>query len=379
MKTTAKTAAAPKVPYWKTEVGAPEADQIRESIMSGSLSMGKVTEEFERRFAAVLGVPYAVCTTSGSAALYLAAAAAGIQPGDEVILPNRTFVATAHAMMLAGGSIRLVDTQKNDTLIDEDAVEARLTKKTKAIVAVHLNGNSVDMGKINTVAKKRGLLVIEDAAQGFYSKNKGGFLGAQSDLGCFSLGVTKYITTGQGGVVVTRSRELYEKLQLHRNHGVDNTFVASYERFGFNLKFNDVLASIGLVQLGKLEAKKRAHLKLYHYYREALADLDFVEVMTVKEEQGNIPLWVEALVSDRGAMVKLLAEHNIQVRPFLPDLDRSAHLGAQGCDFPSSRRFARHGIFLPSGPDLPIEFAERTVEVLRTLGPKLPGKAPLKP
>ena len=356
---------AMKVPYWKTVLGAGEADRIRESILAGSVGMGRVTEEFEKRFAAILGAPYAVCTTSGSAALYLAAAAAGVGPGDEVLVPNRTFMATAHAVMLAGGSVRLVDVQAGSTLIDEDALEGRVTPKTKAVIAVHLNGNSVDMAKVRAAAARKGLVVIEDAAQAFYSKDKGGYLGAQSDLGCFSLGVTKLITTGQGGVVVTRRPELYEKLRMLRNHGVADTFLAEYSQFGFNFKFNDVLASIGLAQLDKLDAKRAAHLRLYHYYHEALKGVPGIEVMTVKESEGNIPLWVEALVVDRDAVVRRLAEQGVQVRLFLPDLDRSVHLGPQGCDFPRSRRFARDGIFLPSGPDLPLVAAERAVEVLK--------------
>lgn len=356
---------AMKVPYWKTVLGEAEAEKIRQSLLAGSVGMGRVTEEFERRFAATLGVPYAVCTTSGSAALYLAVVAAGVGPGDEVLVPNRTFMATAHAVLLAGGTVRLVDVHPGDTLIDEAELERRITPKTKAIIVVHLNGNSVDMAKVRKAAEKRGLTVIEDAAQAFYCKDKGGFLGAQSDLGCFSLGITKLITTGQGGVVVTRRPELHEKLKLLRNHGVADTFLAEYSQFGFNFKFNDVLASIGLVQMDKLEEKRKAHLRLYHYYRDALAGVPGIEVMSVKESEGNIPLWVEALVKDRDAAVKRLADNGVQVRLFLPDLDRSKHLGPQGCDFPNSRRFERDGIFLPSGPDLPLEAAKRAVEVLK--------------
>ncbi|MBI3553529.1 MAG: DegT/DnrJ/EryC1/StrS family aminotransferase [Elusimicrobia bacterium] len=359
------------IPYWKTVVGEAEAEMAKKAVLAGHLSMGRETEEFERRFAQILGMPYAVCTTSGSAAIYMAVAAAGIGPGDEVLVPNRTFVATAHSVLLAGASVRLVDVHNDDPLIDEDAIESRVTKKTRAIIVVHLNGNSADMAKVRRVAKKHGLTVIEDAAQAFYSQDGRGFLGAQSDLGCFSLGVTKFITTGQGGVVVTRSAKLHEELLLARNHGVVGTYKAEYPRFGFNLKFSDVLASVGLVQLDKLEQKKKAHLRLYHYYQAALKGLDFLRFMPVKESAGNLPLWNEVLVDDRDEVVRLLAKENIQARPFLPDLDRSRHLGRQGTDFPNSWLFSRHGIFLPSGPDLPMEAAERTVAVLKSLDPKL--------
>lgn len=356
------------VPFWKTTLGEPEAQKARESILAGSLSMGKVTVELENRLAKLLGVPYVVCTTSGSAALYLAAGAAGLEGGAEALLPNRTFMATGHAVLLAGGTVRLVDTHKDDTLIDEDAIEERVTPKTKAVIVVHLNGNSVDMAKVNRVAQKHKLLVLEDTAQAFYSKDQNGFLGTQSDLGCFSLGVTKLITCGQGGFVVTKRKDLYEKMLLLRGHGVKDTFEADYQQFGFNFKFNDVAASIALVQLDKLEAKKMAHLALHKFYSEALKGLRSVQVLTVKESLGNIPLWVEALVDDRAAVIsRLLSEEKIQTRPYLPNLSDSRYLGPQGADFPNSKRFAMKGLFLPSGPDLPLEAAERTVEALKRI------------
>lgn len=363
------------VPFWKTTLREEEAEAAKKAVLEGRLSMGKITEELEARLAKLLGVPYVVATTSGSAALYLGAAAAGLTDGAEALLPNRTFMATAHAVLLAGGTVRLVDTRKDCTLIDEDGIEARITSKTKAVVVVHLNGNSVDMVKVRKIADARGLLVLEDTAQAFYSRNAQGFLGAQSDLGCFSLGVTKLITCGQGGFVVTRRKDLYEKLLLARGHGVKDTFEAQYTQFGFNFKFNDIAASVALKQLDRLEEKKRAHEKLHKFYTDALRGESFIEVLPVKQDQGNIPLWVEALVDDRAAVIQRLADEKIQARPYLPNLSDSAYLGPQGAEFPNSKRFAARGLFLPSGPDLPLDWAERTVETLKRIGKTLPRSA----
>jgi len=365
------------VPYWRTELGQPEIDKITAAVRGGCLSQGKITEQFEAELAALLGVPYAVCTTSGSSALFMAVSALGVGRGDEVIVPNRTFVATAHAVMLSGATVRLVDTNKDDTLVDAALIESRITPKTKAIIAVHLNGNDADMKTINAVAARRGLKVIEDAAQAFYSRNADGFLGAQSDLGCFSLGVTKFITTGQGGVVITKSRELRDRLVRFRSHGVLSTFAADYENFGFNLKFNDILASAGLAQLQKLEVKKKAHLECYrHYGRELKGMEDFIRILPVDEAEGNIPLWVEALVAGRDAVVARLGAANIQLRPFLPDLDRSPHLGPQGCDFPNSRKFSAHGVFLPCGPDLPRTSMDLAIAALKDARANLKERLP---
>ncbi|MEK7233800.1 MAG: DegT/DnrJ/EryC1/StrS family aminotransferase [Elusimicrobiota bacterium] len=365
------------IPFWRTQLGQAEIDKTSESLSHGHFSQGQVTEELERKLAASLDMPYAVLTTSGSSALFMAVSALGIGTGDEVILPNRTFVATAHAVMLAGAKVRLVDVHADRPIINEALIEKAITSRTKAILPVHLNGRGANMAAINALAKKHGLKVIEDAAQAFASRNEGGFLGAQSDIGCFSLGVTKIITTGQGGFLVTRDKALYESLTRFRNHGVSNTFAASYQTFGFNLKFNDVLASIGLVQLAKIPEKKRAHARIYDYFKKELKDLAYMRLLPVDEERGNIPLWVEVLTAERDKVIKCLEDENIQARPFLPDLDRSRHLENENHDdFPNSRKFAAHGLFLPSGPDLPREAWERTMEVLRAIRPNISGDAP---
>lgn len=361
----------PAVPYWRTTLGETEAASVREAILSGHLSQGPLTEEFERRLAGLLGIPYVVCTTSGSAAIYLALAALGIGPGDEVIVPNRTFVATAHAVLLTGAKVKLLDCHKQDPLIDEDQIEQQITPCTKAIVPVHLNGNSANMGRINAIANRHGLRVVEDAAQAFYSKGDSGFLGTEGDAGCFSLGPTKFITTGQGGFVATRDANLYDRMIRFRSHGVHSTFAADYQVFGFNLKFNDVAAAIGLVQLDKTVKKKEVHSKIYNSYRRELADLSYLEILPVDEAKGRLPLWVEALAVQRDKVIGLLAEQGIETRPFLRDLDRSRHLGNMGRDFPNSRKFSAQGLFLPCGPDLAASMLERSLEAIRAIAPRI--------
>jgi dTDP-4-amino-4,6-dideoxygalactose transaminase len=366
-----------QVPYWLTVLGQAEAAGAAGAVNAGKLSQGTITEEFERRLAAHLGVPYALATTSGSMALFMAVSALGIGPGDEVIIPNRTFIATAHAVLMAGGTVRLVDVHRQDTLIDERLIEEKITRRTKAIMPVHLNGNPADMAFINRLARKHGLKVIEDAAQAFCSKNRAGFLGTQSDIGCFSLGVTKIITTGQGGFVVTRSKKLYDRLWLFRNQGVASTFSARrYESFGFNLRFNDILASVGLVQLAKVKEKEAAHRRIYDLYARELAGLDYIRVMPVDQKAGSLPLWVEALTAQRDRFIELLGEKGVQVRSFLPDLHRSNYLGRQGTDYPNSKRFAAHGVFLSSGPDLSDSALAKSIAAIKSLKGRIRGNAP---
>jgi len=368
-----------EIPYWRTELRSEERDAAAGAVEQGALSMGRITASFEDELAEFFGVPYAVCTTSGSSALFLACGGLGLGPGDEVILPNRTFVATAHAVMLTGAKVRLVDVRPDCTIIDEDRIAAAITPRTRAICAVHLNGNNADMDRIRALARKEGLFVFEDAAQAFASRSRQGYLGTQSDAGCFSLGVTKLITTGQGGVVLAHSPEMAERLRRFRSHGVFDTYDARYERFGFNLKYTDIQASIGRVQLGRVAEKIARHKLVHAQYVEGLAGLPHLRMLEVDLAAGNVPLWAEALVADRENAIRLLGERGIQVRPFLPNLSEATHLDARDEDFPNSRPFAKHGIFLPSGPDLPPQAVERTIDAVRALGGQLRGEAPVLP
>jgi perosamine synthetase len=353
---------------------------VATSIAGGRLSQGGVTERFERELAAFLGVPHVVTTTSGSTALYLAAVGLGIGAGDEVIVPVRTFVATAHAVLLAGGRVRLVDVRGDRTTIDATRIVDAITPRTKAILPVHLNGNAADLTAIQALAEERGLLVFEDAAQAFGSRDRDGYLGTRSAAGCFSLGVTKLITTGQGGFVATADADMAERMRRFRGHGVYDTFDATYDRLGFNLRYSDIQASIGLVQLAKVPEKIAAHRRLHAAYRAGLADLPFVRLLDVDEAAGNVPLWAEALIADRDRAIELLGARDIQARPFLPNLSVSPHLGAvRDDDFPNAQRFAAAGIFLPSGPDLPLASVEQVCTALRAIGPQLRGELPDPP
>ena len=180
-----------RVSWWRTSFGEEEIQRIGNSIRNEHVSMGAVTAEFENQLAAFLGVPHVVATTNGSTAILMALMAAGVGPGDEVIVPNRTWIASAHAPKLLGAQAVLVDVEQTRPIIDAAKIESAITSRTKAIIPVHLNGRSADMRRISLLAKKYGLFIIEDAAQALGSKNADGFLGTQSDIGCFSLSVAK--------------------------------------------------------------------------------------------------------------------------------------------------------------------------------------------
>lgn len=353
-----------KIPWWRTSLGKEEIFRLIDSISKEHISQGPVIGELEGDLAKSLGVPYAVVTTSGSVALLLAAMVLDIGPGDEVIVPNRTWIATAHAPMMLGAKVVLVDVLPDIPAMDVSQIKKKITKKTKAIMPVHLNGRADDMDEINAIAKEYGLYVMEDAAQALFSRNANGYLGTQSDLGCFSFSVAKLITTGQGGFVVTKNKDLYEKLVLVRNHGLINNFHPTFFRLGCNFRFTDLMASIGIEQL-KRAPRRIAHVtKIYKMYEEGLRGLPFISMIPVNVDAGEVPIYIEVISKERDKIMEYLDARNIEVRPFLPNVHEAPYIDSER-DFPHSEVFSREGMTLPCGPDQPLENIERTVEAVR--------------
>ena len=353
-----------KISWWRTSFGADAVSAVSQALTAEQISQGPLTSELESQIARELGVPYAIVTTSGSVALLLALMALGIGRDDEVIVPNRTWIATAHAAVLLGAKVVLVDSLPGIPALDVARIREKITPRTKAILPVHLNGRAVDMEAVNKLAAEFGLFVVEDACQALFSRNSAGFLGTQSDAGCFSLGVSKLISTGQGGVVVTRDAAIYEKLKLARNHGVVDNFTDTWNQLGFNFKFTDLLASIGLAQLSH-SAECIGHVKkVYARYQESMAEFPFLRMIPVQVESGELPLYVEVLCDERGALLEFLSARGIQTRPSLPSLHTSDYLDNEG-DFPNSLLFAQQGMYLPCGPSQSLENVDLVLDALR--------------
>lgn len=289
--------------------------------------------------------------------------ASGIGPGDEVIVPNRTWIATAHAPLLLGAKVKLVDVEPDRPIIDARLLEKAITGRTRAIMPVHLCGRSADMRAVNEIAGRHKLVVIEDAAQALGSRNADGLLGTQSDMGCFSLSVAKIISTGQGGFIATRSEETYRKLVLMRTQGVGDIVNAEWDRPGFNFRFTDILASVGIVQLKLLPGRIEKVKKIYQLYMEGMAGLPFLNLIPVNLESGEVPVYIEALCECREELIDFLAERGIQCRPFYPDLDRAHYLNDSE-QFPNSEIFGKMGVYLPAGPGQLLENIHQVIETI---------------
>lgn len=360
------------IPWWRTDLGQEEIQAVAESIRDRHINQGPGCRQLEQCLAERLGVPHVVTCSSGSTALYMVMAACGVETGDEVIVPALTFIATAHAAMLCGASVRLVDVQSDRPLIDADSVERAINERTRAIVAVHLNGAACDMARINAIAQRHDLEVIEDAAQAFASTGPLGPLGTLGDAGTFSMSISKLMTTGEGGFVATRNERTYEQLSKLRNQGVLKIAENVFSEFGFNFRFNDILAAVGLAQLKTLPEKIETARRTYEFYRDHLQDLNYLRMMSMHIDQGEVPLWSQVQCADRDLVVALLEERGIQTRPLNPPLSDSPHLCSHG-DFPNTRRFAAQVLGLPSGPNQDPQDLQRVVDALREIRDLVPA------
>ena len=357
----------PRIPWWGTSFTSGEAEAAAAAVRAKHLSQGPVTREFEERLADYLDVPHVVAVTSGSSALLLSLLALGIGHGDEVLVPNRTWVATAHAVHLSGATPVFVDTERQRPILDVDDARNRVTSRTKAIFPVHMNGRCVDMDRVNTLADELGLLVLEDAAQALGSRDAlGRAPGTLSKVGCFSLSVAKIISTGQGGFIATRDSDLDLRLRDMRTHGVENTVdPAEWVMPGFNFRFTDILASIGLVQLRLLPGRVTRLQDIYARYVRGLSSIPDVEIIPM--EVGEVGPYIEVLAADRDSLSLFLKEKGIETRAFYPDMD-TAPYWRDGTGLDNSRVFGQRGLYLPSGPSLTDDDVDRVVSAIVEFG-----------
>jgi dTDP-4-amino-4,6-dideoxygalactose transaminase len=272
-----------QIPLADVDFGVDEEEAVNKVIRGGWLTMGEMTQAFEREFAQYNHVNYAIAVSSCTAALHLACVVLGIGPGDEVIIPALTFVATANAVRYTGAQPVFADIKSNHDLnISTRSIEEKITERTKAIIVMHYAGYPCDMPGILKIAKAHSLSVIEDAAHAVGSSLDGRKLGTWGDIGCFSFFSNKNLVTGEGGMLVTHNHEFAERLKKLRSHGMTSLtwdrhrgHAWSYDvvDLGYNYRLDEIRSALGLVQLAKLEGNNNKRRGLVHNYREWLAEL----------------------------------------------------------------------------------------------------------
>ena len=271
------------VPLSDVVFGNEEFSAVQQVLESGWLTMGAVTQDFEKEFAAYTGAKHAFAVNNATAALHLACQAINLGPGDEVIVPSLTFVATANAIRYTGATPVFADIEsKNDLTVSVDAIEKAITSKTRAIMVMHYGGYACDMPKIMEIAHKHHILVIEDAAHAVGSSLEGRHLGTWGVAGCFSFFSNKNMTTGEGGMVITNDDEIAEKIRLLRSHGMTSMtwdrhqgHAWSYDvvALGFNYRIDEIHSALGRVQLSKLNNYNIRRRELVLLYRNLIKEL----------------------------------------------------------------------------------------------------------
>ncbi len=345
-----------------------ELDLIREVLDSNYLNDGEITLRFEAAIAARIGARHPVAVTSGTSALFLALAALGIGPGDEVIVPDLTFIATANAIRLAGATPVLADIDARTLTLDPAAFEAAITPRTRAVIPVHVSGRAADMAAILSIATAHGIAVLEDAAEAFASAIDGAYLGTIGAAGCLSFSPNKTITMGQGGVVVTsdaslerRLRELKDQGRPTRGTGGDDLHPA----LGYNFKLTNLQAAVGLAQLTALEERLARQRDIYLRYTEGLAGVDGIVLPGFQIERGECPLWTDALVERRDALVRYLEKAGIGCRRFWHPLHTQPPYRTNGGSFPNATAASKRALWLPSAFTLSDAELAYVVETIR--------------
>ena len=273
-----------RVPLSDLDYGPEEMNAVREVLDSRWLTMGGVTERFERAFADYLGVRHAIAVSNATVALHLANLGLGIGPGDEVIVPSLTFVATANAVQYTGATPVFSDiTGEADLCVSPESVRSKITAKTRAITVMHFGGHVCDMRAIRALADEHGLVVIEDAAHAPGAELDGGKAGTWGDIACFSFFSNKNLVTGEGGMIVTDRQDLADRIRLLRSHGMTSVTWDRHEgrahsydvvALGFNYRIDELRSALGLVQLGKLETNNASRRSRTEYYRSELRELE---------------------------------------------------------------------------------------------------------
>lgn len=366
------------IPVNQPLFGGNEKKYLIECIELGWISSdGPSVKKFEEQFSARVGRLYGVAVCNGSVALDVAVLALGIGPGDEVILPTFTIISCAAAVVRAGATPVVVDSDPLIWSMDVSKIEEKITSKTKAIMVVHIYGIPVDMDPVIALAQKYGLKIIEDAAQMHGQTYKGGPCGSFGDISTFSFYANKHVTTGEGGMIVTNDQAIAERCRSLRNlcFKPERRFV--HDELGFNFRMTNIQAVLGLAQLEQLDQfteKKRFMGKLYDVY---LRGVPGIQVPVPATEYAENNYWVYGIVLDdmvpfdADHVMKILAQKGIGTRPFFWCMHEQPVFKKMGLfnneRYPVAERLARRGFYLPSGMALTGEQIERSAKALKEI------------
>jgi dTDP-4-amino-4,6-dideoxygalactose transaminase len=356
-----------KIPLSDIDLGQDEIDAVVSVLKSKWLTMGAVTQQFEKEFAEYLGVKYAFAVSNGTAALHIACQILGITRGDEVIVPSLTFVATANSVLYTGATPIFADITGVDNLnISPDSISEKITPKTKAITVVHYGGYPCDMSRIMRVAREHFLYVIEDAAHAPGAEHDGKKCGTIGDVGCFSFFSNKNMTCGEGGMIVTNNDTLAEKIRMIRSHGMTSLtwdrhrgHAYSYDvvDLGYNYRIDEIRSVLGIVQLSKLEKNNQRRREIAEKYVELLKDIEHISI-PFSDNEGKSSFHIFPILLSEGInrydFMQELRESGIQTSIHYPPIHLFTYyrerFGYKEGILPQTEYVGKHEVTLPLYP-----------------------------
>jgi perosamine synthetase len=363
------------IPIASPVLGQKEMEYVSSAINSGWISsVGKYVTEFETRFSNFCGAKHGIATSSGTTALHLALASIGVGPGDEVIIPDLTMIATANSVRYTGATPILVDSELKTWNMDVGKIEAKISHKTKAIMVVHTYGHPIDMDPVLEVSRRHDLKVIEDAAEAHGAEYKGKRVGALGDAGCFSFYANKIITTGEGGMLTTNDDKIAEMSRLLRDQAYEKKRRFWHRYVGFNYRLTNVQAAIGLAQFERISEFIETRRRNAHTYNSMLRDVEGLVLPPEAQWAKNV-YWMYSILLqksfgiDRDTLMAKLFEHGIDTRPFFYPMHLQPAYSAlyKGDRYPVADLLSETGMNLPSGNELTEEQVTRVCEVIRSL------------
>ncbi len=364
-----------KVPFGTVSITPDARRLINEAIDSNWVTRGRYVQEFEEKFAQLFGVKYAVAVSSGTDADALACAVLydfGAKRGDEVIVPALSFVATGNAVFQAGFKPVFVDVKKETLNIDPSKIEAAITSRTKAIMPVHLMGKPAEMDKIQAIAKKHKLYIIEDAAEAHGAEYKGEKIGSLGDMAAFSLYAAHIVTTMEGGIVITNNSEMAAILRSLRNHGIEGKF--TFKRIGFSAKMNELEAAVGLGNIKIFNAILEKRRRNLLYLSEKFKKFEEYFIYLKEEKDEKIGPHAFSIIAREGMpftkseFAEYLDKKGIDSRDLFYSMPTQcpsyAFLGHKLGDFPESEYCSNHGLHIGIHQDIELEDLDYITDVV---------------
>ena len=345
-----------KIQQFEPHLGEEEKQQLIEVIDSGWFTEAKKTREFEKKFAEYVGKKYAVATTSGTSALFIALYAMNLNRNDQVIVPDLTFVASPNSVRMTEAKVALVDIQKNNLCLDIKKTQKLVNKNTKAIMPVDFNGRTADIRELKESSDKSNIFIVEDACHTMGSYYKGKHMGHFSDVSIFSFATPKIITTGQGGMLVTDNKELYEKYRMIKDFGRDvdkkHNMRKAFEHtmIGFNFKFTEFQAAVGIAQMKKLSKRVEHKKKMFKIYRDILENVRGIEFLETDLDE-IVPWFNDIFLAGnkvRDNLIEHLNSHKIGTRIIYPPIHKLKPYSSTKTNFTNTEEMSKRGLWLPS-------------------------------